>query len=65
MLSVSSFFFDRSGECAYDFLLKSDDWGRLFSILPLSATIFPNLSDYNYIRNKSLKLRNMIKVTYN
>lgn len=44
------------------FAKKGDDWGRMFSFNEWIPKLFPNLSEYNLLRDTAMKFYNLIKV---
>lgn len=54
--------FYRAAERALLFQRKSDNYGKLFSLIPLLTKIFPNKSDYKQAREASLQIHSYFKV---
>lgn len=47
---------NRAVEDAFTFQRKSDNYGKLFSVLPTVAKLFPEMSDYKPVRDASKRL---------
>lgn len=56
--------FDRITEKAMQFQRKTDEWGKMFSIVPSVAKLFPEKSDYQPARDLSIYLYTFFKVFF-
>lgn len=52
----------RAGAHALFFVQKSDDWGKMFSYNPWIPKLFPKFSEFDMLRENSMKYYNCIKV---
>lgn len=54
---ITNIFFRHSAvEDAFTFQRKSDNYGKLFSVVPAVAKLFPEWSDYKPVRDASKRL---------
>lgn len=51
----------RASEHAFEFQRKTDDYGKMYSLIPSIAKWFPETSDYNAARNASIGLYTIFK----
>lgn len=52
----------RAAEHGFGFVKKSDDWGRMLSYHPMIPKLFPKFSEYDLLRDSSMKYYDCIKV---
>lgn len=64
MFHLSLLFTTRASEHAFLFAKKASVWGRLLSILWWVPKVFPKWSDYDLLREASMKYYNCIKVGF-
>lgn len=49
-------------ECAFKFQRNTDNYGKLFSLLPFLTKLCPEACDYKIARESALNLRQFFKV---